>query len=88
MKTRSQTKTTAQRTLAVTQDIEDVFRKIHQGAFFLLLRLPPFSGPHPSDLTEAHRILWWTTGVEEGAFEDEDIPDGDYPAVYKALHGN
>jgi hypothetical protein len=79
MKTRSQTKTTAQRTLAVTQDIEDVFRKIHQGAFVLV---------NPSDLTEAHRILWWTTGVEEGAFEDEDIPDGDYPAVYKALHGN
>ena len=78
MKTRSQTKTTAQRTLAATQDIEGVFRRIHQGAFVLV---------NPSDLTEEHRILWWVTGIEEGKFEDEDVPEEDYEAVYKAMHG-
>jgi len=78
MKTRSQTKTTAQRTLAATQDIEGVFRRIHQGAFVLV---------NPSDMTEEHRILWWMTGIEEGKFEDDDIPEEDYEAVYKAMQG-
>ena len=78
MKTRSQTKTTAQRTLAATQDLEEVFRKIHQGAYVLV---------NPSDLTEQHRILWWITGIEEGKFDDDDIPMRDYEAVYKAISG-
>jgi hypothetical protein len=78
MKTRSQTKTPAQRTFAATQDIEQVFRNIHQGAFVLV---------NPSDLTEDHRIMWWITGIEEGSIADEDIPEKDYRAVYKAIHG-
>ena len=78
MRTRSKTKTTAQRTLAATPDIETVFRKIHKGSFVLV---------NPSDLTNEHRILWWITGVEEGTFKDEDIPDDDYLAVHNAMHG-
>ncbi len=78
MKTRSQTKTTAQRTLAAPQDIEDAFRKIHREGFVLV---------NPSDLTDVRRVLWWSTGVEEGVFNDDDIPAGDYEAVYETMHG-
>lgn len=78
MKTRSQTKTMAQRTLAATKNIEHVFRQIHQGAFVLV---------NVSDLTREHRILWWITGIEEGIFEDDDVPDEDYSDVYRAMNG-
>ena len=78
MKTRSQSKTTAQRTLAGTQDIEGIFRQIHKGTFVLV---------NPSDLTDEHRILWWITGLEEGTFKDSDIPEEDYEAVYKGMQG-
>jgi hypothetical protein len=78
IQTRSKSNKTAARTLAATQDIEKVFRQIHLGTYVLV---------NPSDLTEEHRILWWSTGIEEGRFEDKDIPEEDYAAVYTALQG-
>ena len=78
IQTRSKSNKTAARTLAATQDIEKVFRQIHVGTYVLV---------NPSDLTEEHRILWWSTGIEEGRFEDKDIPEEDYAAVYTALQG-
>jgi len=42
---------------------------------------------NPSDLDDKRRIIWWTTGVEEGVFTDDDIPAADYSEVYKAMHG-
>ncbi len=86
MQTRSQTRSQTKRAQKEDQDFEDVFRAIHRGVF-----------PWPHNFTTTRcmlcmslqqRILWWTTGVEEGAFGDEDVPEEYYAAVYKALHGN
>lgn len=75
--TRSQTKTTAQKTLAATPDLETVFRQIHRGASgWRLLHV------NHSDLTTPNRIMWWATGIEEGAFDDDAVPASDYRAVY------
>ena len=78
VKTRSQTMTTAQKTLRATQDIETIFRQIHRGEFVLV---------NASDLTDEHRILWWVIGIEEGVFKDDDIPPKDYPNVYRLITG-
>jgi len=78
IKTRSQTRTAAQRTLNNHENTEATFRTIHKAGHILV---------NPSDLDDKNRILWWTTGIEEGVFTDADIPPADYSEVYKAMHG-
>jgi len=86
MQTRSQTRFQTKRAQKEDQDFEDVFRAIHRGVI-------PWAHSFTRtrrmlSLSLQHRILWWTTGVEEGAFGDEDVPEEYYAGVYKALHGN
>ena len=78
IRTRTQTRTAAQKTLNGDGHIEATFRLLHRGGHVLV---------NPSDLDEEHRILWWTTGLEEGVFTDDSIPEKDYHAVYNAMHG-
>ena len=84
MQTRSMTRRSSiaaqdarDREWAKSRDIEHIFRLIHQGKMVLV---------NPSDLTDEHRILWWVTGLEEGKFTDDDIPEKDYPEVYSEIH--
>ena len=85
MQTRSQTKRAAALN-SLDKEFEDVFRAIHRGVIPWPHSLPPTRCL--LTLAPQHRIIWWTTGVEEGVFEDEDVPEEYYAAVYKALHGN
>ena len=74
MQTRSQTNS-----LKITQGlllIEQSFRELHASGYILT---------NPSDMEDDIRILWWTTGLEEGIFTDDDIPEKDYSMVYSEL---
>ena len=72
------TRAASQRTLNDDSNKEATFRTIHNAGHILV---------NPSDLDDKSRILWWTTGIEEGVFTDDDIPVADYTEVYKAIHG-
>lgn len=76
--TRTQTRTAAQKTLNGDEHIEATFRLLHRGGHVLV---------NPSDLDDKERILWWTTGLEEGVLTDDNIPENDYRAVHDAMHG-
>jgi hypothetical protein len=85
VQTRSQTKKAAALT-SLDNEFEEVFRSIHRGGegwtgVLTVVEMECWL----KVLAPQHRIIWWTTGVEEGVFEDEDIPEEDYAAVYMAL---
>ena len=76
--------TRSQSTKARTQHVfEPMFRRAHQ---LTIQRGVPQLGTFDCWSKNA-QIIWWSTGIEEGVFEDDQIPEALYGDVYNALLG-